>query len=942
MSSIRYRPPSLATWALAACSLLYLPGLGANTDHEALEYFEKHVRPLLAAKCQACHNAQLKSGNIDFSGVEGFVKARDEAALISTEDPAASRLLAIVNYESRIKMPPGGKLPAAEIEILGNWVRMGAPWPGAEQRKAMIPEGQQGGFTAEQRNYWAFQPVSDPELPEVGATDWAVKPIDRFVLAKLEEHGLAPSPPTAKLTWLRRATFDLTGVPPTTQEAAAFLDDDSPKAYGRVVERLLASPLYGERWGRHWLDVARYADSTGNDEDHRYPYAWKYRDYVIDAFNDDKPYDQFVREQIAGDLLPSDDPDGVNRQGIVATGFLALGPKAIAQQDKTRMLYDVYDEQIEVVSKALLGLTIACARCHDHKFDPILTKDYYSLAGIFASTRSFRDPRAHVSRMLLKPLVPQDEYDRYTAEQDVIKNKQIELDNLADVEIEEYIDSVVDRVSDYMLAAREVYEDGAEASALAVKRELDETQLAAWASYLEPRDPPRAQLADWHVAMADRRSEAADEFEARYAKTLKEWHHTIRRWRASAIELIRTGTMPPPPKPKFRAGRDRFFFDVYHAKGGPMNFDPQQRDRILKAETVETIARLKVELKALKADAMPEPPMANAVEDGTIVAQRVFVRGDHHTEGEPAEKVFPAIISGFDQEPVAAGSGRLELADWIASPENPLTARVMVNRIWQKHFGEGIVRTPSNFGKLGTPPTHPELLDWLATRFVQDGWSVKDMHRRIMLSNTYRMSSERSETAARIDPTNQWLSSFNRRRLDVEELRDGMLAIDRSLDYTMGGTLQSGFGTDRENSNSRLSIDPTTTVRRMVYLPLRRANLPTLLNLFDFGDAVTSLGKRPVTNVAPQALFMMNSEFVAERAANIAEQLLADEAASEADRVRDAYMGILTRHPEPAEVDGALSYIGGFGSRFEDRTPQEAWQSYCRVLLASNDFIYVD
>ena len=942
MSSTSYRPRGLLTGVVWACSLLYAPVLSANADDEALEYFEKHVRPLLAGKCQACHNAQLKSGNIDFSGVEGFVKARDEAALISAEDPAASRLLAIVNYDSRVKMPPGGKLPAEELEILGNWVRMGAPWPGAEQRDAMIPEGTHGTFTAEQKNYWAFQPVSDPELPEVGTPDWAVKPIDRFVLAKLEEHGLEPATPAPKLTWLRRATFDLTGVPPNTQEAVAFLEDDSPKAYERVVERLLSSPLYGERWGRHWLDVARYADSTGNDEDHRYPYAWKYRDYVIDAFNDDMPYDQFVREQIAGDLMPSDDPDGVNRQGIVATGFLALGPKAIAQQDKTRMLYDVYDEQIEVVSKAMLGLTIACARCHDHKFDPILTKDYYSLAGIFASTRSFREPRAHVSRMLLKPLVPQGEYDRYKAEQDVIKNKQIELDNLADVEIEEHIDSIVERVSDYMLGAWEVYEGGAEASAVALKRELDETQLVDWVSYLEPRDPPRAQLADWHVAMAGRRAEAAEEYEERFAKTLKEWHHTIRRWRASAIELIKTGTMPPPPKPKFPAGRDRFFFDVYHAKGGPMNFGAEQRNRILKAETVETITTLKVELKDLKGNAMPEPPMANAIEDGDVVEQKVFVRGDYNTEGEPATKVFPAIISGFDQEPVTAGSGRLELADWIASPQNPLTARVMVNRIWQKHFGEGIVRTPSNFGKLGTPPTHPELLDWLAARFVDDGWSVKNMHRMIMLSNTYRMSSERSASAARIDPANRWLSSFNRRRLDVEELRDGMLAIDRSLDYAMGGTLQSGFGTDRENSNSRLSIDPTTSTRRMVYLPLRRANLPTLLNLFDFGDAVTSLGKRPVTNVAPQALFMMNSEFVAKRAANIAEQLLADEVASEADRVREAYMGILTRHPEPAEVDGALSYIGGFASRFEDRTPQEAWQSYCRVLLASNDFIYVD
>ena len=914
----------------------------AVAEQEGPEYFEEHVRPLLAARCQVCHNAQLKSGNIDLSGVEGFLKARDEAALISADEPESSRLLAIIGYEGRIKMPPGGKLLPEEIAILANWVRQGAPWPGAEQRKAMIPEHQLGSFTEEQKNYWAFQPVAEPRLPEVHNRGWATNSIDRFVLAKMEKHGLAPAPPADKLTLLRRATFDLTGVPPTPREANAFLEDESPKSFENVVERLLSSPLYGERWGRHWLDVARYADSTGNDEDHRYPYAWKYRDYVIEAFNDDMPYDQFIREQIAGDLLPGEDSEQVNRRGIVATGFLALGPKAIAQQDKTRMLYDVYDEQIEVMSKSMLGLTIACARCHDHKFDPILTKDYYSLAGIFASTRSFRDPETHVSRILLKPLVPQEEFERYEAEQERIKNAQIELDNTADVEIEHYIDSITERIGEYMLAARDVYEDGGDADAVAAAGNLNRPQLEKWIEYLGPSATPRRQLAEWHEAMPAQRADVAAAYERRFSETLKTWHHTIRRWRETAIARLKDGTMPPPPKPRFEPGRNRFFFDVYHAKGAPLRFEGEARDQILQPETVQAIERLKAELKGLKGKAMPQPPMANAVEEGEAIDQRVFVRGDYGSEGEAATKVFPAIISGFDQEPVTSGSGRLELAHWIASPTNPLTARVMVNRIWQKHFGEGIVRTPSNFGKLGQPPTHPELLDWLATRFVEGGWSVKDMHRRIMLSNAYRMSSTASETTTRADPSNQWLSHFNRRRLDIEELRDGMLAIDKSIDYTMGGTLQSGFGTDGENSNARLSIDPTTSPRRMVYLPLRRANLPTLLNLFDFGDAVTSLGKRPVTNVAPQALFMMNSEFVSERAANLARQLLEEEEWSDAERLERAHLRVLTRKPDPIEVDQGLSYVGGFRSQFENSAPQEAWQSYCRILLASNDFIYVD
>ena len=442
--------------------------------------------------------------------------------------------------------------------------------------------------------------------------------------------------------------------------------------------------------------------------------------------------------------------------------------------------------------------------------------------------------------------------------------------------------------------------------------------------------------------MPVQREEVAAAYERRFNETLGVWHHTIRRWRESAIARLKDGTMPPRPKPRFEPGRDRFFFDVYHAKKAPLRFEGETRDQILKPATLETIAQLKAELKVLKASAMPEPPMANAVEDGKPVEQRVFVRGDYSAEGEPAPKVFPAIIAGFDQEAVISGSGRLEFANWIALPTNPLTARVMVNRIWQKHFGEGIVRTPSNFGTLGKPPTHPKLLDWLATRFVEGGWSVKDMHRRIMLSNAYRMSSAANETAAQADPSNEWLSHFNRRRLDIEELRDGMLAIDKSIDFTMGGTLQSGFGTDGENSNARLSIDPTTSTRRMVYLPLRRANLPTLLNLFDFGDAVTSTGKRAVTNVAPQALFMMNSDFVSTRAGNLARQLRNESEWTDSERVQHAYLNVLTRKPEAGELDEGLSYVAGFASRFEGATPQDAWRSYCRILLASNDFIYVD
>ncbi len=916
---------------------------GATTNTaEGLEYFEKKVRPLLAAKCQMCHGAQLKSGGVDFSSVEGFVKARDEAALISLDNPGESRLLGIVGYTASKKMPPSGKLSALELEVFDSWISMGAPWPGAEQQEKMIPASHDGVFTSAQKAYWAFQPVSRPEGPTVSDPAWVSTPVDRFILGKLDEKGMKPAPPADKVTLLRRATLDLTGLPPTAKELEEFLADESCNAFEKVVDRLLDSPRYGERWGRHWLDVARYADSTGNDEDHRYPYAWRYRDYVIESFNNDVPYDQFVREQLAGDLLPAEDGSEINTRGIVATGFLALGAKAVAQQDKKKMLYDVYDEQVEIVSKSMLGLTVACARCHDHKFDPILTRDYYSLVGIFASTRSFSDPSLHVSKLLYKPLVPGAEYEAYRAEQTEIRNKQIELDNAADIEVEFHVDGLASTVAAYMIAAREVYEGGADAAAVAKKSGLDPAILDKWVAYLKPTAVPRAQLADWRDASMKSRTQIAAAYQEQFTKTLEEWHHDIRRWRREAIEMLKDGSMPPRPKPRFEPGNDRFFYDVYAARKAPFRFSDEEQKSILKPETQQLIATLTADLKQLKDNAKPEPPMADAVEEGEVVDQKVFIRGDYHAEGDDAPKVFPAIIAGFDQSPATSGSGRLELADWIASKDNPLTARVMVNRIWQKHFVEGIVRTPNNFGKLGSEPTHPKLLDYLATEFVNSGWSVKRMHKLIMLSSAYRMSSSVTSENAEKDSANQWLSHFNRRRMDVEEVRDGMLAIDGTIDYEMGGTLQSGFGTDSENSNDRLSIDPASSSRRMVYLPLRRANLPALLNLFDFGDAATSMGKRANTNVAPQALFMMNSDFVAKRARNLATDLLEEKDWSDSERMNHAFIRTLTRTPSADEVDQGLTYISQVRRDFDDVSPLDAWESFCRILLASNSYIYID
>ena len=440
--------------------------------------------------------------DIDLTSAEGFHEGATTGPLLASRGAGRHRLLDAIGYEERIKMPPDGRLSPEELETLRTWVAAGAPYPSSPDAVADASEAEDreaSGYTDEHRAHWAFQPVRDREPPAID-DPWIRTPVDRFVLAKLREKGLEPAPPANEAALLRRVTYGLTGLPPTEAEVRSFLADDSPGAFEAVVERLLASPRYGERWARNWLDVARYADSTGNDEDHRYPYAWRYRDYVIESFNEDLPYDRFVQEQLAGDLLPSPDGDVPNRRGIVATGFLALGPKALAQQDKTRMLYDVYDEQLDVVSKGFLGLTVSCARCHDHKFDPIPTRDYYSMVGIFARTRSFADSTTHVAKLLYRPLVPEDTYERYRLHENRVAHQKASIEQAVDGAVAERNRQLVPRIDAYLLAARRVYEGGEDARAVARDAELDHDLLSAWVDYLTPRDIRRPHLAEWHDA----------------------------------------------------------------------------------------------------------------------------------------------------------------------------------------------------------------------------------------------------------------------------------------------------------------------------------------------------------------------------------------------------------------------------------------------------------
>ncbi len=839
-------------------------------------------------------------------------------------DPGEGRLLRAIGYEGSIKMPPSGKLKDDEIAAFREWIRIGSPWP---------PEKP---ASTEPRKFWSFQPVHKAALPNVQNATWVRSPIDAFILAKLEQKKLSPALPADKLTLIRRATYDLTGLPPTEAEIRNFLVDNAPEAFTRVVDRLLDSPRYGERWGRHWMDVARYADSTGADEDHRYPHAWRYRDYVIDAFNRDLPYDRFVREQVAGDLFSADKPGEVNVRGIVATGFLALGPKLIAEQDKVKMFYDIVDEQIDVTGRAFLGLTIACARCHDHKFDPISTKDYYGLASIFASSKQLTKLEGTVSELYFAPLVPQDVAGEYEAHQAKIKDRQKQIDDLLAEEGIHYRDALAPRLADYMLAARRVYQDGASAA----QADLDPAILGKWVEYLKPNSERRAHLDRWYQAQPASLEQVARDYQTQFNATATLRRQAVEKWERES-SMAKAAGKEPPAAPKFQPGEDRFFTEVSLGKG-PFALPEKEREKVLSVSGRARLATLEGELKNIKASGPPEPPLACAMAEGKVIEQKVFVRGNPESHGELAPKRFPLILVSGKQPPITKGSGRWELAHWLSNAANPLTARVMVNRIWQWHFGEGIVRTPSNFGRMGERPTHPELLDYLAATFVERGWSVKSMHRLIMLSSAYQMNSLIGPEALARDADNALLSRFPARRLDVEEIRDSLLALSGSLDLAMGGSLQSGHGTDKEFSDDRMSLNPDQSKRRTVYLPLRRSNLPNVFTLFDFGDAVTPGEGRSQTNVAPQALYMMNSEFVASQVRALAGQLLDDGALDDAGRIRGAYYRALGRPAQEPEIQAALGYIHNFPGKPDDlqgRLP--AWSSFCRTLIASNDFLYV-
>jgi mono/diheme cytochrome c family protein len=774
------------------------PPAKVKLDAAQEEFFEARVRPVLVSHCLMCHGSEKHKGGLRLDARDAMFRGSDSGPVVIPGKPEESSLIKAIGYGGDVQMPPSGKLKDAEIAALTDWVKQGAHWPDVRPGAASPAIASTNSIShvstaaldvlKNGQKLWSLQPVKLPALPAVHNGVWCTSPIDRFVLAKLEQIGLAPSPAANKRILIRRATFDLIGLPPTPEEIDAFLQDGSSDAFARVVDRLLASPHYGERWGRYWLDVARFGEDQAHSFQPRlYPSGYRYRDWLLHALNQDLPYDRFVMEQIAGDLI--DGPGRLER--LAALGFFACGPVYYGDAKK----HDQYSDRVDTLTRGFLGLTVACARCHDHKYDPVPTTDYYALAGIFASSEYTEVPAA-----------PKELVEAYEKAQAAIQTKQKEITSFLKAEAERSKQKV-----------------------------------------------PNDQL--------------------------------------------------------------------------------KQFERMLPAEAKAKVKALRTELDRLKQKAPTKYPVIHTLADAaTPTDMPVLVRGNPETPGAKVPRRFLTVLGG-DRSTFKRGSGRLELACAIASKDNPLTARVMVNRIWQHHFGRGLVTTSSNFGTLGEQPTHPELLDWLAHRFVASGWALKPLHREIMLSAVYQQTSGDTESGRAKDPGNALLWRMNRSRLDIEAWRDAILVSAGRLDVRFGGPSAS-----LESGNNQ---------RRTVYAAVSRHDLAWMLRLFDFPDPNITSDRRVETTVPLQQLFVLNSEFMAESARFVAARLLGTSPGMDGNgRIRYAYLLLYGRTPTDRELNLGKTYLHANDPKTVGAVPATAgpsrWEHYAQALLATNEFLFID
>ncbi len=945
---------------------LFLPIVlrAAPPSSEGLEFFEKKIRPILAEQCFECHSAEKKvKGALRLDSRDGWAKGGESGPAIVPGEPDKSRLIRAVRYaEPDLQMPPKRKLAPDQIAALEKWVKLGAPDPRAAAAPVAIKKT---GMTVEEgRQFWAYQPAKLIPAPSVKDTAWPRTDLDRFILARIEAKNLKPAADAGRATLARRVFFDLTGLPPTPEQIDEFTNDNSPDAYARLVDRLLASPHFGERWGRHWLDIARYAESI-TLRGFVLKEAWRYRDYVIESFNTDRPFNQFVREQIAGDLLPHGSLAEQRRQ-LTATAFLALANTNLEEQDKKQLEMDVVDEQIDVISKGILAQTVSCARCHDHKFDPIPTRDYYALAGILKNTRTLE--HSNVSKWLDLPLPsgPAEEaaYKKHddavaalqarikTAKEaakavlkvsDTAKPTVVLLADLPGVVVD---DGKAKRVGDWTSSkfnGRFVGDGylhdnnaGKGQKTLTFQPELPHAGLyEVRLGYVAGRN--RATNAPVTVFSADGEKTVhinQQEPPALDGHFVSLGQHRFEQNGAGFVIISNEGT-------KGIVGADAVLFVPVEAnvpsKTTAATSDAKKagNKEAALAPATDKVKELEAELKKLTATGSKRPLFLTVREETSAGDIPVHVRGSVHNLGEKVPRGFLQVASLSKPAPpiAATQSGRRELAEWLASAENPLTARVMANRVWHWLLGTGLVRTTDNFGTTGELPSHPELLDHLAVKFVQGNWSVKKLVREIVLSRTYQQAED-NPAALAADPENRLFSHTQRRRLDAECIHDAMLSVSGTLDFAVGGpTLKPGTDADYGYKH--------TGKRRSVYVPVLRNALPELFEMFDFADPSVVTGRRNTSTVAPQALFLMNHPFPIEQARATAQRLLVEKLSDDTARITRAYRLVLGRSPTDSERQIALKHLAAAG-RAEALKQLDAWAQLCQALFATPDFRYVN
>ena len=1054
--------PGLVFAALLTAATPVLGEEPAAPSAAQLEFFETQIRPLLAFNCVPCHGPEEQNGNLRLDHISTILKGGDTGPAIVPGKPNESLLIDAINYGT-YQMPPLGKLPPEEIAILSRWIADGAVWPDEPAPGGDNPPAE---FDLEARKqHWSFQPITPTAPPVVANHAWPRDPLDNFILAKLEAAKLRPASAAKKRTLIRRVYFDLVGLPPSPGAVNEFLADDSPLAYARVVDGLLASPAFGQRWGRHWLDLVRYADTLGHEFDWDIPHAWRYRDYVVRAINADVPYDDFVREHIAGDLLvePRRNPVTEINESIIATGFWHLHEDKHGPVDARLAEALRYDNQIDVFGKAFLGLTIACARCHDHKFDPITAADYYALAGFLKSSRRHvaaldpggeiettaqeieklrtaattqrrravansadeiaADLRAAIGQTVPVATTATQRLARWTnllSEPDAkrIEHPLYPLSRLMDDDVA--APAVLQAIGDALakrkafLAKTVLFEDFTAtddwfASGWAFdKRQIrgrvatgppeeagsvDSRRLALpLAGTLRSADFTIGHRAVWiRLAGEDARIRLVvdgyqmDVHSPLLFAELTQTINTKGKWRWLriegdlknylghrgyfelldegdgwlAVDEIRFTNSPdePPPVPSSTAlsfersdfASSESLVAAYRERlktGAPeLGTLLIEHDLLPRSSQLAKARQFSAAADALAAT-LPEPIFVLAMQDGPGCDEELFIRGNHKQTAGTVPRRFLEALAGAEQPVIQSGSGRLQLANRLLATDNPLPARVKVNRVWHHLFGRGIVPSVDNLGVLGKEPSHPELLDYLAADFREHGWSVKRLIRRIVLSQTYRMDSTPHpatlEQARKTDPTNTLLYSQRIRRLEGEAIRDAILAVSGELNPAIGGESVpvhlTEFSQGRGRPKTSGPLDGNG--RRSLYIRVQRNFLTPMLTAFDFPLPATTVGKRNVSNVPAQALILLNDPFVIDQSRKWAAKLLDEESKSPESRIEELYVAAYSRKPTPEETSLALNYLKAIGGE-NWRTNEEAWADYCHVLINGKEFIFV-